>query len=63
MIWTKPDDVDVDADGLLKKLQENDGTFMVAFADGSVRRIKLTIAPNMLKFLLQMSDGNVVDIP
>lgn len=63
VIWTKPDDVDVDADGLLKKLQENDGTFMVAFADGSVRRIKLTIAPNMLKFLLQMSDGNVVDIP
>lgn len=63
VIWTKPDDIDIDADGLIKKLQEGDGTIMIAFADGSVRRVKLTIAPNMLKFLLQMSDGNVVDIP
>lgn len=63
VIWTKPDDIDVDADGLLSKLEVSDGTFMLAFADGSVRRIKLNIDPKVLKHILQMADGNVVEIP
>ncbi len=63
VIWTKPDDIDVDAPGLIGKLHVQDGMITVAFADGSVHRIKTTISPTTLKNLLQMADGNVVEIP
>lgn len=63
VIWTKPDDIDVDAPGLIGKLHVLDGKFTVALADGAVHRTKATISPTTLKYLFQMADGNVVEIP
>jgi len=59
--WTKPDDVVIDAEDLAAKLRgQPDNAFAAAFADGSVRMIKLTVDPKVLLRLLQMNDGQAV---
>src|SRR5438067_13893608 len=49
VIWTKPDDLDVNAPDVLKKLMGHypEG-FIAGFADGSVRFIRKSIDPAML---------------
>jgi hypothetical protein len=61
VVWTKPEDLIVDATDPLQALvsQPNDG-FSAAFCDGSVHFIATTIDPKTLLNLLQMNDGNVV---
>jgi Protein of unknown function (DUF1559) len=63
VIWTKPDDLDVSANAqeILKKLIGHypEG-FIAGFADGSVRFIRLTIDPVMLKALFTRNGGEVI---
>ncbi len=61
MPWTKPDDVVFNAQDLAANLRgQPDNAFAAAFADGSVRMIKLTVDPKILLRLLQMNDGQPV---
>ena len=59
--WTKPEDVSYDPMKPLPKLggQFEDG-FYVTFADGSVRFLSRTIAPETLRALITCGDGEVI---
>jgi prepilin-type processing-associated H-X9-DG protein len=61
VVWTKPDDWDVDLDNPLKGLQADgrEGA-NVAFCDGSVRWIPLTTAANAMRALITRDGGEVV---
>jgi uncharacterized protein DUF1559 len=61
VVWTKPDDLVVDKNDLLKGLrgQPSDG-FNTLICDGSVRFIKNSLDSKILLHLLQMNDGNPV---
>ncbi len=60
--WTKPEDLPFDPDKPLPRLGGlfEDG-FNAAFADGSVRFIKKTINPTLLKALITANGGEVID--
>ena len=60
--WTKPEDVPFDAGKLVPKLGGLfEGIFNVAFADGSVRSMPLTIKEEKLRALVTRNGGEVVD--
>jgi prepilin-type processing-associated H-X9-DG protein len=59
--WTKPDDLAMPPGGGVPPFGSNHtGGFNVLFADGSVRYIKLTINPVVLRALMTRSGGEVV---
>jgi Protein of unknown function (DUF1559) len=62
VIWTKPDDYDVDFEkpmaGLVGLRQ---GGFLAAFADGSVHFLKDTLNPDTLKALFTRDGGERID--
>jgi prepilin-type processing-associated H-X9-DG protein len=62
VIWTKPDDWDVDPEPKTRALfgHHRDGT-SVLFADGSVRFLKETLDPLTLRKLSTRNGGEVVD--
>ena len=61
VVWTKPDDLVIDAERPLKGLrgQPSNG-FNTAFADGSGRFVSSNVDLKVLLNLLQMNDGNPV---
>ena len=60
--WTKPQDLQFDADNPLAGLgAAHPGGFSAAFADGSVHFITNTINPETFRRLLMKSDGQAVD--
>jgi hypothetical protein len=60
--WTKPEDIPVSADAPLPKLGlPGDDGFETGFADGSVRRIRTSIAEAALRTLFTKSGGEVID--
>lgn len=62
VIWTKPDDLDIAAGDVLKKLLGHyDNGFIAGIADGSVRFIRSTIDPKILAALFTRNGGEVVD--
>jgi hypothetical protein len=64
VIWTKPDDLEIDPDQPLRGLgQFQRGFFMALFADGSVRPIQNTIDLKTLANLFNRHDGQVVNVP
>ena len=65
VIWTKPDDFEIDLDEPLRGLiSEDDKGFFALFADGSVRFISREIDPETLRRLLIRNDGKPVgEIP
>ncbi|HQU45062.1 MAG TPA: DUF1559 domain-containing protein [Pirellulales bacterium] len=64
VIWTKPDDLEVDPDRPLQGLgQFQRGFFMALFADGSVRPIQTTIDLKTLANLFNRHDGQAVNVP
>jgi len=64
VIWTKPDDLQVDLNDPLRGLIGHHlGGFQAAFADGSVHFIAKTIAPATLKALFTRNGGEVVKLP
>ena len=61
--WTKPEDLPFDAAKDLPKLGGFfDGAFNVLLADGSVSRIKKNANTSVIKLMVQMNDGQVIDI-
>jgi prepilin-type processing-associated H-X9-DG protein len=61
VVWTKPDDLVIDAADPLKALAgQPSGGFSAAFADGSVRFVSQNVDLKMLWNLLRMNDGNPV---
>ncbi len=64
VIWSKPDTDYVwnekEPFQLLPK--RPDGLFTVVLADGSVRKLKIEMKPQMWQHLLDRQDGNVVDL-
>jgi hypothetical protein len=60
--WTKPEDIPFDPNGALPKLGGFDPEgFNALFGDGSVRLIKATILPHILKALITRNGGEVID--
>ena len=64
VIWTKPDDYEVNyakpLDGLVGL---RTGGFLAAFGDGSVRFLKSTLKPETVKALFTRNGGEVIDDP
>ncbi len=60
VVWTKPEDIAFDPKKPLPKMLEVGGGFNAGFADGSVRFLKSTIDPEILKLLIQKNDGKVI---
>jgi hypothetical protein len=61
VVWTKPDDLKVDMKQPRKGLTGGErGGFHAAFGDGSVRFIRATIDPAVLRALFTRSGGEVV---
>lgn len=61
VIWTKPDDLEVDPDDLLAGIAgHHEKAFHTAFCDGSVRRIPIDISPKTLRLLFDPDDGNPI---
>jgi len=64
VIWTKPEDLKYDAKDPLKGLGfKFDGSFLSAFADGSVRALKKSIDKDTLRALFTPSGGEAVTPP
>ena len=62
--WTKPQDIPFDPKKELPKLGGwNQGGYNVLFCDGSVRFLAESIDKTMLKWLIQMNDGQAVNLP
>ncbi|MEX2170959.1 MAG: DUF1559 domain-containing protein [Pirellulales bacterium] len=65
VVWTKPDDLEYDAENPLKGLTgHHPGIFNAGYADGSVRAISLDIDLDMLRALFTKDGGEVInDVP
>jgi len=62
VIWTKPDDLEIDFNNVLNGLKGNhDSVFTTAFCDGSVHSISPTIPTDTLRLLLIRNDGKAVE--
>ncbi len=62
VIWTKPDDIEIDFDDPIKDLKgARTGGFLVLLCDGSVRFISDNINIATLKALLTRAGGEVID--
>jgi len=62
--WTKPEELEFDPAKDLPKLGKAfKGGFHAGFADGSVRFIRSSIDPKIMKALITMAGGEVVSIP
>jgi hypothetical protein len=61
--WTKPEDLPFDASKDLPKLGGFfDGAFNVLLADGSVSRVKKNANASIIKLMVQMNDGQPIDV-
>jgi hypothetical protein len=64
VIWTKPDDLEIDVKDPKNGLFDGGATsFLALFVDASVHTIPKKIDKKMLLYLLWRNDGNVVEIP
>lgn len=64
VIWTKPDDLEIDAEKPTKGLLlDNRRRFLALFADGSVRTLPVDIKPSILNAVISRDGGEVVDLP
>jgi len=60
--WTKPDDLPYDGKYLPKLGGMFDGEFHALFGDGAVRRIPKGMDSDVLKYLIDRADGQVVNV-
>ncbi|TWT29416.1 DUF1559 family PulG-like putative transporter [Blastopirellula retiformator] len=61
VIWTQPEDLEVDLTDVWKDLGKSQvGGFNAAFADGSVRLISDQTSAKRLQLLLQRNDGQII---
>lgn len=63
-VWTRPKDWFVNFSNRWERIQQQDRDwFTTAFCDGSVRIIPLSTDAEMLRRLLQLADGEAVELP
>ncbi len=65
-VWTQPDNLPLDekpADLAARLVSDHPGGYNALFVDGSVRFLKLTLDPTLLKALFTRAGGEVVNIP
>ncbi len=60
VVWTNPYDLAFDPTKALPKMLSIDGKFSAAYGDGSVRTFKMPIDQEILKLLIQKSDGKPI---
>jgi hypothetical protein len=60
VIWTKPDDFEIDNNPLKGLVGLYPSVFLVGFADGSVRSLPSSIAPEVIKGLFSRNGGEAV---
>jgi hypothetical protein len=60
VVWTNPYDLAFDPTKALPKMLSIDGKFSAAYCDGSVRTFKMPIDQEILKLLIQKSDGKPI---
>jgi len=60
VVWTNPNDLAFDPTKALPKMLSIDGKFSAAYGDGSVRTFKMPIDQEILKLLIQKSDGKPI---
>ncbi len=63
VIWTKPDDLDVNAKNSVAGLKDGRRSFPVAMADGSVRQLPVTINPATLWAMFTRNGGEEIPNP
>ena len=63
IVWTQPDDLEVDPKQPFADLNFRPGGFLALFADGSVRFISSTLLPETLANLFNPRDGHNAPIP
>lgn len=63
VIWTQPDDLEIDPKQPFAELNFRPGGFLALFADGSVRMISSNLPPETLANLFNPQDGNRVVAP
>ncbi len=64
VIWTKPDDLEVDLDNPLEGLTGlNSGVFLTLLMDGSVRAMSEFIDEDVLRALFTRNGGEAVNVP
>jgi Protein of unknown function (DUF1559) len=62
VIWTKPDDMEIDSDDPLAKIiMKGSKHFRAGFLDGSVRNISTDIAKEIVNALFSVNGGEVID--
>jgi hypothetical protein len=62
VIWTKPDDLEIDFDNPLDGLgNSHEGTFGALICDGAVRRIAKAIDADTFRLLLMRNDGKPIE--
>jgi len=60
VVWTKPEDFDVDTDRLHQRLVQGRESFGTAFCDGSARVLQKTITEKTLQALFTINGGEVI---
>ena len=60
VVWTNPNDFAFDPTKALPKMLSIDGKFSAAYGDGHVQTFKMPIDQEILKLLLQKSDGKPI---
>jgi hypothetical protein len=60
VIWTRPDDLKIDASKPSAGLRCCEGRYLVGFVDGSVHRISATVGPKTLHALFTRNGGEVM---
>ena len=63
VIWTKPEDLEVNAQNPLAGLIDGRRTFPAGFADGSVRQLSVTINPTTLWAMFTRNGGEEIPNP
>ncbi len=62
VIWTKPDDVVIGpGDTLAKFVDADDKAMIVGLADGSVRRLRITLSKETVQAMVGADDGVLID--
>ena len=61
VVWTKPDDLKVDPQTLKRSLMSQARHILVAFCDGSVRRLPVDLPDATLAALITRDGGEVID--
>lgn len=59
--WTKPADIEFNADKPLAGVASPSGAFLIAFCDGSVRQLSLAIGDDAMRRLVNRHDGEAID--